>query len=243
MTYMSQAKADRPHPVTSEENQSVHGLALCHDDLFREIVARAEELRRRNAAYRDSLPRDPHEAIAEALKELDAVTAGWPSDVDQVCHSLDALRAFVGEGEGTDAASRQGSAADFLFSIAADAAQRLKDRLARIEDILCAPRVRSTQKADGDAMLHTFYRDWKRLNDMIALETVPEGSDEMRAITRDMKQIEDEISGIIPKTPRGWAERVALAADMGLMYEPEEPIAAVFDSLFAAAKEALADLH
>lgn len=251
MTYMHQPKATQPRPVTERENEAVHGLARLHENVFHETVARAEDLRKQEAAYRASLPRDPQEAAAAVLREIKAATDGWPTTLDTVVKSLDALCAIFAEGSVSYDASPATSAAEFLSNLASDAAQRLKRHFDRIEDIARAlgssvPAGSSITAAqppeDADAFIHSIYQDWQRLRGMIASGSLAEGSEDMRAVTRTMRELEREIGCITPQTPRGWAERISMVAALGLTYDPEDP-EDIFADLFNTARDALGDSH
>ncbi|OIQ64253.1 hypothetical protein GALL_541970 [mine drainage metagenome] len=238
MTYMEHLK-----PVTKDENRSVRGLALVHDIMFQQILERAEELRKRQAAYVESLPRDPRAAARAALVELRAATDGYPSDLDTIINSLNALTAICGSDDAGHEAEFQ--TAHFLSSIATDAALKLKRHLDRIDVILRTldaddAEATASGSADQDAQLHDLYRQWVRLGEAIQSGAFPERSEEMRAATRGMVELEAEIGRLTPMTARGWAERVALVASLGLGYDPHDP-EDVFADLFRAAKSALND--
>ncbi|HBZ45307.1 MAG TPA: hypothetical protein DEO85_14920 [Maritimibacter sp.] len=66
-------KTKTPQRVSERENRKVGGEALVHKTVRESRETRVEELRAREAAFWDSLPNDPTEALSAVSKKLPAM--------------------------------------------------------------------------------------------------------------------------------------------------------------------------
>ena len=73
-------------PVSTWENESVNGMALSADSVFEDGIAKARELRERQAEYLKSLPSERDAAIRLALKYLEHDYGEYPEGVEEALH-------------------------------------------------------------------------------------------------------------------------------------------------------------
>jgi len=125
-------------PVRDWENAGVKGLALCGEDVFQENMQKVRELRDRQAAYLDSLPSDPPEAIRAALKLMHPPGDEYPEGIEEALHLSHALAALVKDGD-LDEGGFNRDAALYVADRVAFAMHRATRQLDRISDILGNP--------------------------------------------------------------------------------------------------------
>jgi hypothetical protein len=132
-------KTDQPAtPVTDWENDDSKGMVLCAEDLFREHIERTKTLRDRQAAYLDSLPTDPPEAIRAAIKLMHPSGDPFPDGFEEALHLTIALEAMVKGGD-VDVEGVVRDATLYIANNVTYALMSTKRQLDLISDILSNP--------------------------------------------------------------------------------------------------------
>jgi len=122
-------------PVSNWENAHANGLALLNEEYFQERLEYIKALRRRQAAYLDSLPGEPRAAIRAAWSEMHQGGCEYPDGVEEALHLSYALAAMVKAGD-TDDEGRSRDAALYLSDRLAQAMHRAALQIDRVSDIL-----------------------------------------------------------------------------------------------------------
>ena len=125
-------------PVSSWENNQAKGHALCGQYMWGEHKDEVKTLRNRQAAYLNSLPSDPQDAISAAKKLLDFEYSAYPEGIEKALHFSFALEAMV-KHSSTDDDGPEHDAAIYLADQVAHAMVRATEQLDRISDILDNP--------------------------------------------------------------------------------------------------------
>ncbi|MFN3823595.1 MAG: hypothetical protein ACK4RN_06410 [Pseudorhodobacter sp.] len=124
-------------PVSYDENRAVGGKALCGEGVWKDDLAQIEQLRARQAAYRESLPQDDSAAISAAWQHLSPRGESYPDGFERALYTAYAIEVIVR----TDAA-QEGfglEAAAFLAESVTDDLRRVQRSLDRVSDILGNP--------------------------------------------------------------------------------------------------------
>lgn len=142
-----------PEPVSLWENNEVGGHALISEKLFQDHIQQAQALRDHHAAYIESLPTDPHEAISAALKLLKPGYDERPEGLEEARHLSWALLALVKEGD----LDEQGCTRDAAIHIAQTIAFRLHD-VTQTLDRVCYTLGKPSRSADEAQQTETVRR-------------------------------------------------------------------------------------
>lgn len=122
--------------VESYENLEAGGYVLCDQQFFDQHVEDVKALRERQAAYLDSLPSDPVEAIRAAKKLLHPGGDEYPGGLEEALNlsvALEALAKFDGCEPATSAATAY--IAQRVVSLLQDTTRQID----QISDILGSP--------------------------------------------------------------------------------------------------------
>ncbi|MEQ8431702.1 MAG: hypothetical protein RIB69_14835, partial [Roseovarius sp.] len=126
---------DTVRPVSSWENERVHGAALCAESLFEEHIERAKELRERQAKYEATLPTEPHDIISSAKGVLHPYGESYPEGIEEAMHLSTALTVLVRHGD-FDTHSPEREAASFMASRVENGIRTAVEQLDRVSDLL-----------------------------------------------------------------------------------------------------------
>lgn len=129
---------DQTTPVSEWENNAAKGYALCAEHTFRDHIERTQALRDRQAAYLESLPRNPPEAILAAIELMHPNGDSYPDGIEEALHLSCALEALVKDGD-LAAECRTRDAALYVADRVAFAVHRATRQLDRIAHILRNP--------------------------------------------------------------------------------------------------------
>ena len=129
---------DTVRPVSSWENERVHGAALCAESLFEEHIERAKELRERQAKYEATLPTEPHDIISSAKGVLHPYGESYPEGIEEAMHLSTALTVLVRHGD-FDTHSPEREAASFMASRVENGIRTAVEQLDRVSDLLSTP--------------------------------------------------------------------------------------------------------
>lgn len=82
-------------PVTSWENEAVHGMACTSERLHARDMKEIEALRKQQADYEALLPVEPMEVIKAALRTMHPGGDSYPEGFEEAMHLAHALRPMV----------------------------------------------------------------------------------------------------------------------------------------------------
>lgn len=125
--------------VSTWENSEVDGKALCADLIYQQHVEKVEDLRGRQEAYLDSLPKDMESAIRAAFQLLHPDGRSYPEGIEEALHLSWALCSMVKEGN-LDEEGCDRDAAIYIADRVAYSLHIATRRLDRIADTLRSPR-------------------------------------------------------------------------------------------------------
>lgn len=125
-------------PVTMQENKDAKGHALCAEMFWRRHIESTQELRDRQAAYLDSLPRNPTDAIRAALRIMSPDGKRYPDGFENGLHLSQALEVLLTHGEVDDGCMHRDAALYIAEEIVISMHQATRE-LDRMKDLLRNP--------------------------------------------------------------------------------------------------------
>lgn len=122
--------------VESYENLEAGGYVLCDQKFFDQHIEEVKALRERQAAYLDSLPSDPFEAIRAAKKLLHPEGDEYPGGLEEAINLSIALEALA-KADQVDPATTEATVwiAQRVVSLLQDTTKQID----QISDILGSP--------------------------------------------------------------------------------------------------------
>ncbi|QOL80455.1 hypothetical protein [Pseudooceanicola spongiae] len=124
--------------VKAWQNESVHGLALCAEHIFKDHIQKAEDLRAQEASYRAGLPKTPDDALRSGLRVIHPEGEDYPEGVEEALHLSFALEAMLRKGE-LDEAGPSHDAALYVADRITLAMQLVVRQLDYLSDVLGSP--------------------------------------------------------------------------------------------------------
>jgi hypothetical protein len=89
----------QPQRPTQEERQNVRGLSALSDSHFARILEDAQEQRKQEREYWDSLPSEPKEALAAVGRLLNHDGSGYPVRFERAMHMAHVVQMAVDNQE------------------------------------------------------------------------------------------------------------------------------------------------
>ena len=135
-------------PVSDYENAKVDGAALMSERVYKKSMEFAEDLRARQAAYLDSLPKTDTDAVAEGLSILHPDGENYPEGFEEAYHCAVAIEAICQSEDNLELRDVQETLAWLSRKVAVGLYGVRRD-LAHLSKVLGRPQEIEREAAEG----------------------------------------------------------------------------------------------